>query len=145
MNVAALEKQIMADRAEGFLPFLVVGAAGTVGVGAVDPLPEIVAICKKHDLWFHVDGAYGAPAAALPEASAQLKGLREADSIALDPHKWLYSPLEAGCALVRNRQHLIEAYGHPTPPIIAASTERRKIRRSTTSTSACRTRAVSGP
>lgn len=112
MDVSALEKQIVADRAEGLLPILVVGAAGTVGVGAVDPLPEIAAICKKYDLWFHVDGAYGAPAAALPEASVQLKGLSEADSIALDPHKWLYSPLEVGCTLVRNPQHMIDAYSH---------------------------------
>jgi glutamate/tyrosine decarboxylase-like PLP-dependent enzyme len=78
----------------------------------VDPLPTIAAICKKHNLWFHVDGAYGAPAAVLSEASADLKGLSEADSIALDPHKWLYSPLEAGCTLVRNPQHMIDAYSH---------------------------------
>jgi glutamate/tyrosine decarboxylase-like PLP-dependent enzyme len=112
MKVNALEKQILADRAEGHLPFLVIGAAGTVGVGAIDPLPEIASICKTLDLWFHVDGAYGAPAAMLPEASAQLKGLSEADSIALDPHKWLYSPLEAGCALVRNPQNMIDTYSH---------------------------------
>ena len=65
MDVGELEKQIRADRAEGHLPFLVVGTAGTVGVGAVDPLPEIATICRKYDLWFHVDGAYGAFAAAL--------------------------------------------------------------------------------
>jgi glutamate/tyrosine decarboxylase-like PLP-dependent enzyme len=112
MKVNALEKQILADRAEGHLPFLVIGAAGTVGVGAIDPLPEIASICKTLDLWFHVDGAYGAPAAMLPEASAQLKGLSEMDSIALDPHKWLYSPLEAGCALVRNPQNMIDTYSH---------------------------------
>lgn len=112
MDAGALEKQIVADFAEGLLPILVVGAAGTVGVGAIDPLPDIAAICKKHDLWFHVDGAYGAPAAILPEAPAQLKGLSEADSIALDPHKWLYSPLEAGCALVRDPQHMIDTYSH---------------------------------
>jgi glutamate/tyrosine decarboxylase-like PLP-dependent enzyme len=112
MDVGELEKQIVADRAAGLMPFLVVGAAGTVGVGAVDPLLAIAAICKKYDLWFHVDGAYGAPAAVLPEAPADLKGLSEADSIALDPHKWLYSPLEAGCTLVRNPQHMIDAYSH---------------------------------
>jgi glutamate/tyrosine decarboxylase-like PLP-dependent enzyme len=104
MDVGALEKQIVADRAEGLMPFLV--------VGAVDPLPAIAALCRKYDLWFHVDGAYGAPAAVLPEAPADLKGLSEADSIALDPHKWLYSPLEAGCTLVRNPQHMIDAYSH---------------------------------
>jgi glutamate/tyrosine decarboxylase-like PLP-dependent enzyme len=112
MDVAALEAQIVADRAENHLPFLVVGAAGTVSTGAVDPLPEIAAICRKYDLWFHVDGAYGAPAAALPDASAELVGLREADSVALDPHKWLYSPLEAGCALVRDPRHLVATFSH---------------------------------
>lgn len=112
IKVDALESQIIADYDAGLLPIMVVGGAGTVGVGAVDPLPEIGALCKKYDLWFHVDGAYGAPAACLPESSAQLKGLSKADSVALDPHKWLYSPLEAGCTLVRNPQHMIEAFSH---------------------------------
>lgn len=112
MDMVALEEQIIADRAAGLLPFLVVGTAGTTSTGAVDPLPEIAALCRRYDLWFHVDGAYGAPAAALPDASPDLVGLREADSIALDPHKWLYSPLEAGCALVRNPDHLVETFSH---------------------------------
>jgi aromatic-L-amino-acid/L-tryptophan decarboxylase len=112
MDMRALEQQIIADRADNYLPFLVVGAAGTVSTGAIDPLPEIAAICRKYDLWFHVDGAYGAPAAVLPDASPELLGLREADSIALDPHKWLYSPLEAGCALVRDPNHLLETFSH---------------------------------
>lgn len=114
MDIVALEQQIKADRAAGLLPFLVVGTAGTTNTGAVDPLPEIAAICRQYDLWFHVDGAYGAPAAALPEASPDLLGLHAADSIALDPHKWLYSPLEAGCVLVRNPHHLVETFSyHP--------------------------------
>lgn len=112
MDIVALEEQIIADRAAGLLPFLVVGTAGTTSTGAVDPLPAIAALCRQYDLWFHVDGAYGAPAAALPDASPDLVGLREADSIALDPHKWLYSPLEAGCALVRNPHHLVETFSH---------------------------------
>jgi aromatic-L-amino-acid decarboxylase len=91
-----------------------VGSAGTVGVGAIDPLMDIAAICKKEGLWFHVDGAYGASVALLPEAPAELSGLRDADSVAIDPHKWLYSPLEAGCALVRNPKHLVDAFSfHP--------------------------------
>ena len=110
MNVPALAQQITTDRADGLLPFLVIGAAGTVSTGAIDPLPQIAAICRRERLWFHVDGAYGAPAAALPEASADLKGLAEADSVALDPHKWLYSPLEAGCTLVRDARHLHDAF-----------------------------------
>jgi aromatic-L-amino-acid decarboxylase len=112
MDVTTLERQIIADRAAGRLPFLVVGTAGTTATGAVDPLATMAAICRKYDLWFHVDGAYGTPAAALPDASPQLLGLREADSIALDPHKWLYSPLEAGCVLVRNPNHLLAAFSH---------------------------------
>lgn len=114
MSVEALEKQIAADRAEEYLPLMVVGTAGTVGVGAVDPLPAIAAVCREQNLWFHVDGAYGALAAALPEAPAQLRGLAEADSIALDPHKWLYNPLEAGCVLVRDPQTLVNTFSfHP--------------------------------
>jgi glutamate/tyrosine decarboxylase-like PLP-dependent enzyme len=69
-------------------------------------------LCREQNLWFHVDGAYGAPAAALPEADPDLKGLTAADSVALDPHKWLYSPLEAGCLLVRNHQHLVDAFSY---------------------------------
>ena len=83
-----------------------------MGTGAIDPLPEIAEVCRKYDLWFHVDGAYGAPAAVVPDAPAELRGLSEADSIALDPHKWLYSPLEAGCTLVRDPRHLIDAFSH---------------------------------
>lgn len=114
MNLAELEQKISTDRAQGHQPFLVVGSAGTVSTGAVDPLVEIARICRKHDLWFHVDGAYGAFAAMLPEASADLRALAGADSIALDPHKWLYAPLEAGCVLVRDPQTLVDAFSfHP--------------------------------
>ena len=114
MKIGELEKQIVADRKDGRLPFLAVGTAGTVSTGTVDPLAGIAAICKSHDLWFHVDGAYGAPAAALPDASEDLRGLALADSIALDPHKWLYAPLEAGCTLVRSPKHLSDAFSfHP--------------------------------
>ena len=87
-----------------------VGTAGTTATGAVDPLVEIAAICNEYDLWFHVDGAYGAFAAALPEASEDLKAISMADSVALDPHKWLYSPLEAGCTLVKDPRTLLDAF-----------------------------------
>jgi glutamate/tyrosine decarboxylase-like PLP-dependent enzyme len=93
---------------------MVVGTAGTTGVGAIDPLPEIAAICREYDLWFHVDGAYGAAAAVLDDAPPELAALGEADSVALDPHKWLYAPLEAGAVLVRDPQTLINAFTyHP--------------------------------
>ena len=107
-----LDEMITADRKAGHLPLMVIGTAGTVATGAIDPLPEIASICKRHDIWFHVDGAYGALAAALPEAPSDLKGLAAADSLALDPHKWLYAPLEAGCTLVRKRQHLLDAFAY---------------------------------
>ncbi len=114
MKADCLVAAIEADLKTGHLPFMVIGTAGTVSTGAVDPLAEIASICKRFDLWFHVDGAYGAFAAALPEASHDLKSLNLADSIALDPHKWLYSPLEAGCTLVRNPSHLQKAFSyHP--------------------------------
>lgn len=114
IDTSELRRQIHQDSEAGDLPFLVVGAAGTVSTGAIDPLPELAAICRDNDLWFHVDGAYGGFAAVLPDAPDDLLGLREADSIAVDPHKWLYAPLEAGCALVRDPKHLRDAFSvHP--------------------------------
>jgi glutamate/tyrosine decarboxylase-like PLP-dependent enzyme len=115
IDVTELERQIATDRNNGFLPFLLIGTAGNVSTGAVDPLGALSALARKHDLWFHVDGAYGAPAAALPDAPADLHLLRKADSIALDPHKWLYNPIEVACTLVRNPQHLLDAFSF-TPP-----------------------------
>jgi glutamate/tyrosine decarboxylase-like PLP-dependent enzyme len=115
MDVSALRQQIEADRAAGERPILVVGNAGTVSTGAVDPLSELAALCREFDLWFHVDGAYGAMAAIVPEASEKFAGLSEADSIAMDPHKWLYAPLEAGCALVRDREKLRDAFSYHPP------------------------------
>src|SRR5688572_18344026 len=115
MSTTALERAIQADReSDKFTPFVVIGTAGSVSTGAIDPLGEIAAICKRHKIWFHVDGAYGAPAAVLPEAPADLKALSLADSVAVDPHKWLYAPIEAGCTLVRDASHLIDAFSfHP--------------------------------
>lgn len=106
MDNDALEQRIQADLREGYKPFMVVGTAGDVSTGAVDNFRGIAAVCKKFDLWFHIDGAYGIPAAIIPEMKDVFAGIEEADSIALDPHKWLYSPLEAGCTLVKNPEHL---------------------------------------
>ena len=115
MDVAALEQQIAVDRNNGGVPFLVVGTAGSVGTGVVDPLPDIAAVCRRHDIWFHVDGAYGALAARVPGAPDGLRALGDADSVAVDPHKWLYAPLEAGCALVRRPEDLLRAFSyHPS-------------------------------
>ncbi|HUV70145.1 MAG TPA: aspartate aminotransferase family protein [Terracidiphilus sp.] len=114
MDLAALREQIAQDSAAGDRPFMVVGNAGTVSTGAVDPLPELAALCREFNLWFHVDGAYGGFAAVLPDAPAAMAGLGEADSVAVDPHKWLYAPLEAGCALVRDLDKLRDAFSyHP--------------------------------
>ena len=115
IDMQLLRKQIVSDLEAGDRPALVVGNAGTVGTGAVDPLPELAVLCREFDLWFHVDGAYGGLAAALPDAPAALAALREADSVAVDPHKWLYAPLEAGCALVRNADRLRDAFAYHPP------------------------------
>jgi aromatic-L-amino-acid decarboxylase len=114
LDAALLEQTILDDRAQGCRPLMVIGTAGDVSTGAVDDLSALAAICRRYDLWFHIDGAYGIPAAVLPELQPLFAGLEAADSIALDPHKWLYSPLEAGCTLVRNPQHLLETFSaHP--------------------------------
>jgi len=115
MDVEALRRAIADDRAAGARPFLVVGTAGSVSTGAVDPLPALAAVCREHGLWFHVDGAYGGFAAAAPDAPADLRALAEADSVAVDPHKWLYAPLEAGCVLVRDPGALPAAFSYHPP------------------------------
>lgn len=96
----ALRAAIAADRAAGDLPFLVVGSGGTVSLGTVDPLGEMADVCRDEQLWFHVDAAYGGFAVCSPEAPQELRELTRAHSIAVDPHKWLYVPLEAGCVLL---------------------------------------------
>jgi glutamate/tyrosine decarboxylase-like PLP-dependent enzyme len=111
MDPAALRARISADRAAGERPLMVIGTAGTVGTGAVDPIRELAAICRDQAIWLHVDGAYGAPAAVLPDAPDDLRALALADSLSVDPHKWLYAPLEAGCVLVRDPAHLPSAFG----------------------------------
>ena len=97
-----LQLQIQQDRQNGLLPFCLIGNAGTVNTGAIDPLMELSLICKRERLWFHVDGAIGALANLLPEFEDKLKGLADADSIAFDLHKWLYVNYEAGCLLIRD-------------------------------------------
>jgi len=109
-----LEETIKEDIKNGCKPIMVIGTAGDVSTGVVDNLKNISTISKKYDLWFHIDGAYGIPAAVIPSLKSLFEGVSEADSIALDPHKWLYSPLEAGCTLVKNPQHLIDTFSsHP--------------------------------
>jgi len=102
MNLDALRKQIAHDAQKGAQPFCVVGSAGTVNTGAVDELDKIAAIAKQFNLWFHIDGAYGALAATDENKRALFKGIDQANSLSLDAHKWLYTPIDAGCLLLRD-------------------------------------------
>lgn len=102
MRVADLERAIADDRAAGLVPAIAVGNAGTVNTGAIDPLAEIADVCAREGLWFHVDGAYGAMATLSPTLKPLFAGIERADSVAADPHKWLYVPYEAGATLVRD-------------------------------------------
>jgi glutamate/tyrosine decarboxylase-like PLP-dependent enzyme len=114
MNIEKLDEAIRNDLAQDFVPIMIVGTAGDVSTGAVDDLRAISLVCKKYDCWFHVDGAYGIPAVVVPAYAHLFDGLEEADSIAMDPHKWLYSPLEAGCTLVKEARHLTDTFSsHP--------------------------------
>ncbi len=114
IDLSALRAQVEADRESGDKPFCVVAGAGTVSTGVIDPLYAVAELCREFDLWMHVDGAYGGFGAVLPELADLYHGLSRADSIAVDPHKWLYAPLEAGCVLVRDVDALRNAFSyHP--------------------------------
>jgi aromatic-L-amino-acid decarboxylase len=102
IDLAALAQAIATDRAAGFTPFLVVGNAGTVDTGAIDDLAGLADLCTQHQLWFHVDGAYGALAMLAPELAPRLQGIEHADSLAFDFHKWAQVPYDAGFILVRD-------------------------------------------
>ena len=102
IDVVDLRARIESDLKEGLRPFCVVATAGTVNTGVVDPLNEVAAVAREFDLWFHVDGAYGAPGILDDGKKDLFKGLELADSVSLDPHKWLYVPVDAGCLLFRD-------------------------------------------
>ena len=104
LDMQALAEEIKKDRNAGHRPVCVIATAGTVNTGAIDPLNDIADFCEAEGLWFHVDGAIGAVAALVDSLKGQLAGMNRADSIALDLHKWMHVPFEAGCALVRNRE-----------------------------------------
>lgn len=110
MDIDALKAQIAADRAAGLRPVCVAASAGTVNVGSIDPLDAIADVCAAEDLWFHIDGAYGGFGILAEQTAGLYKGMERADSIAVDPHKWLYMPIECGCALVRDGQAMREAF-----------------------------------
>jgi glutamate/tyrosine decarboxylase-like PLP-dependent enzyme len=106
----ALLRAVAEDRARGLRPAIVVGTAGTVNTGAIDPLPALADFCAREGLWFHVDGAYGAMARIAPALAPLFAGMERADSLAADPHKWLYVPYEAGATLVRDGRRLGDAF-----------------------------------
>ncbi len=118
MDVAHLKTQIAADRAAGLRPVCVAASAGTVNTGAIDPLDAIADLCEAEGLWFHVDGAYGALGMLAEQAGGAqglYKGIERADSLAVDPHKWLYVPVECGCALVRDAAAMRNAFSVVPP------------------------------
>jgi aromatic-L-amino-acid/L-tryptophan decarboxylase len=102
MRIDELVSHLKADRGQGRRPVCVVGSAGTVNTGAIDPLNQIADVAREFNLWFHVDGAYGAPGAMDQSKKHLFAGLERADSVSLDPHKWLYVPVDAGCLLFRD-------------------------------------------
>ncbi len=110
LPVADVEAAILADRAAGREPLVVIGTAGTTNTGTVDPLNGLAELCEQQDLWFHVDGAYGAPAAMTETGRAALAGMDRAHSLVLDPHKWLFQPYDAGIVLMRQPSILSDAF-----------------------------------
>lgn len=105
-SINKLKNAIARDKIKDFKPFCLIATAGTTNTGTVDQLSELASLCKKEDIWFHIDGAYGA-AAQLSEAGKKLlKGIEKADSLTVDPHKWFYQPYEMGCLLIRNSTYL---------------------------------------
>lgn len=112
MDVGDLERLVRADEEAGYLPVCVVGSAGTVSTGAFDPLAEIGSVARAHNLWFHVDGAYGGFAALAESARPLFRGIESADSVTLDPHKWAYLPTGVGCVLYRDGAWARKAFAH---------------------------------
>jgi glutamate/tyrosine decarboxylase-like PLP-dependent enzyme len=104
IDIQALTKQLKIDKENNLQPFCIIGNAGTVNTGAVDPLNELLAICRRENIWFHVDGAFGALAKVVPDVAIALKPIEEADSVAFDLHKWMYMPYEVGCVLIKNKK-----------------------------------------
>jgi len=110
LDAAALRAAIAADRARGAVPGMLIGSAGTVNTGAIDPLEALADVAGEEGLWFHVDGAYGAFGVLDPGIADRFRGMERADSLTLDPHKWLGVPVDAGCALVRRGDDLRDAF-----------------------------------
>ncbi|MGB1269641.1 MAG: pyridoxal phosphate-dependent decarboxylase family protein [Flavobacteriaceae bacterium] len=105
-----LKNAIAKDKLEGLFPFCIIASAGTTNTGTVDPLNAIASICKTEKIWFHIDGAYGGAAILSKQGKKALSGIEKADSLTIDPHKWMFQPYEMGCLLVRNHKWLSETF-----------------------------------
>lgn len=110
LSLADLNLKITEDQANGFIPLMVVGIAGCTSLGIIDPLNEMAELCRQREIWFHVDAAYGGLAILAPQAPADLNGLRVADSITIDPHKWMYAAADVGCILTKSKDVLINTF-----------------------------------
>lgn len=110
MDPTKLAQAIKADKADGWRPFCVAATVGTTATTSIDPVPEISAICRQHDLWLHVDGAYGGVAAIAPEFRHVLNGVEQADSFVVNPHKWLFTPIDCSAFYVRRPEILKQAF-----------------------------------
>jgi aromatic-L-amino-acid/L-tryptophan decarboxylase len=110
LPLGELARSIEQDRASGLRPFCVIATAGTTNTGAIDPLADLASLCHAENLWLHVDGAYGAAAAISRRGRDLLRGIELADSLSLDPHKWLFQPFEIGCVLVRDLAQLRDTF-----------------------------------
>jgi glutamate/tyrosine decarboxylase-like PLP-dependent enzyme len=113
IDIGALKDAVAADRGQGFTPFLVVGTAGTVDIGAIDDLAALAEVAESEQLWFHVDGAFGALAIMAPELAPRLEGIERADSLAFDFHKWGQVPYDAGFVMVRDGKMHRSAFASP--------------------------------
>jgi aromatic-L-amino-acid decarboxylase len=127
MRTDLLEEAIERDLTGGARPAAVIATAGTTATGAIDPLPEIAELCERHGLWLHVDGAYGGPAVLADDLRPLLAGMERADSIAVDPHKWLYAPVQVSLLLVRDMQRLADSYSTEASYTWIAEEERRGV------------------
>jgi glutamate/tyrosine decarboxylase-like PLP-dependent enzyme len=119
IDMNALKLQIAIDKKEGYSPFCIVGTVGTVSTGAIDPLDELAALCKKENYWFHIDGAFGALAKLAPTYQTPLKAIELADSVAFDFHKWMYIPYEVGCILFKNKELQRNSFTVAPPYLLA--------------------------
>jgi glutamate/tyrosine decarboxylase-like PLP-dependent enzyme len=124
MRIDALDRAIEEDRRADITPIAIVATAGTTATGAIDPLDEVASVAARRDVWFHVDGAYGAVACLSERLKPLFRGIERADTIAFDPHKWLSTPIGGGCVVARDPEKLRAAFGMPLPPYVRQDKER---------------------